>query len=130
MIMMLFAVFRLTTLNDILYIWGQILSLELNMLAELWKDYATEMVRVWDRVSRGMSVNINDEVSWANTLALSLLVVFFMPNTLQLFNVEEDSDESTQRLTWWNALIVGALGAWAIILVLSSTAKEFIYFAF
>jgi D-alanyl-lipoteichoic acid acyltransferase DltB (MBOAT superfamily) len=130
MIMMLFAVFRLTTLDDILYMWGQIVSLNLETLGVMWEGYSAEMAKVWGRVSQGMSVNVNDNVAWANTLLVALVVVFFLPNTYQLFNVEEDSDESTQRLTWWNALIVGALGAWAIILVLSSTAKEFIYFAF
>jgi hypothetical protein len=130
MIMMLFAVFRLTTLDDILYMWGQIISLNLETFGVMWEGYTAEMAKVWGRVSQGMSVNVNDNVAWANTLVVALVVVFFMPNTYQLFKVEEDSDESTQRLTWWNALLVGALGAWAIILVLSSTAKEFIYFAF
>jgi hypothetical protein len=110
--------------------WGQIISLNLETFGVMWEGYTAEMAKVWGRVSQGMSVNVNDNVAWANTLVVALVVVFFMPNTYQLFKVEEDSDESTQRLTWWNALLVGALGAWAIILVLSSTAKEFIYFAF
>ena len=75
-------------------------------------------------------MNLVDEVAWTNTLLVALFVVFCLPNTYQLFNVDEDSDEAVQKLTLKSALIVGVLGAWAIVLVLSSTAKEFIYFAF
>jgi alginate O-acetyltransferase complex protein AlgI len=130
MIMMLFAVFRLTDLDDILYIWKQILSFNFDTLQAISGTFFQENMRLWERVSQGLSINMPDNVVWSNLLLLALLVVFFMPNTYQLFSVDEDSDERTQRLTWKTAILVGALGAWAIILVLSGTAKEFIYFAF
>ncbi|MFT6285982.1 MAG: D-alanyl-lipoteichoic acid acyltransferase DltB (MBOAT superfamily) [Alcanivorax sp.] len=130
MIMMLFAVFRLTDLDDILYIWKQILSFNFDTLQAISGTFFQENMRLWERVSQGLSINMPDNVVWSNLLLLALLVVFFMPNTYQLFAVDEDSDERTQRLTWKTAILVGALGAWAIILVLSGTAKEFIYFAF
>ncbi|MEH6515824.1 MAG: MBOAT family O-acyltransferase [Halioglobus sp.] len=130
MIMMLFAVFRLTELDDMLYLWVQILSIDLQSIAAISTTYIDENLRLFDRVSQGLSVNLVDEVAWTNTLLLALFVVFCLPNTYQLFNVDEDSDEAVQKLTIKSALIVGVLGAWAIVLVLSSTAKEFIYFAF
>lgn len=130
MIMMLFAVFRLTTLDDILYIWTQILSIDFATIKAISTTFVVENGRLLDRLGSGLSINMVDHVAWANMLILALVVVFFLPNTYQLFSVEEDSDESTQKLTWRAAVIVGVLGAWALILVLSSTAKEFIYFAF
>ena len=130
MIMMLFAVFRLTTLDDILYIWTQILSLDFATIKAISTTFIVENGRLLDRLGSGLSINMVDHVAWANMLIFALVVVFFLPNTYQLFSVEEDSDESTQKLTWRAAVIVGVLGAWALILVLSSTAKEFIYFAF
>ena len=129
-IMMLWATFRLSTLDDILYIWTQILSIDLATIKSMSATFYAENGRVLERLAGGMSVNVVDEVAWANLIILALVVVFFLPNTFQLFSVEEDSDESTQKLTWRAAIVVGALGAWALVLVLSSTAKEFIYFAF
>jgi uncharacterized membrane protein len=129
-IMMLWATFRLSTLDDILYIWTQILSIDLATIKSMSATFYAENGRVLERLAGGMSVNVIDEVAWANLIILALVVVFFLPNTFQLFSVEEDSDESTQKLTWRAAIVVGALGAWALVLVLSSTAKEFIYFAF
>lgn len=129
-IMMLFAVFRLTTLDDILYLWKQMLSIDLTTVRSITETYIAENGRLLERLSQGLSINMKDQVAWTNLLILSLIVVLLMPNTYQLFSVEEDSDESTQKLTWQGAVITGVLGAWAVILVLSSTAKEFIYFAF
>ena len=130
MIMMLFAVFRLTTLDDILYLWTQIVSIDFATLRAVTDTFIAENGRLAGRLMQGLSMNVNDGVAWTNLLILALVVTFFMPNTYQLFAVDEDSDETTQRLTWQTAVISGVLGAWAIILVLSSTAKEFIYFAF
>ncbi len=130
MIMMLFAVFRLTELDDILYLWMQIISIDLQSIATISATYMEENMRLLERLAQGLSVNVMDEVAWTNTLVLALLVVFLMPNTYQLFNVDGDSDQSVQKLSLRSALVTGFLGAWAIVLVLSSTAKEFIYFAF
>ncbi|MFV8819971.1 MBOAT family O-acyltransferase [Haliea sp. E17] len=130
MIMMLFAVFRLTTLDDMLHIWGGIVHLDLSSARELFAAFSAENQRLWERTLQGLSTNLDDNVAWANLLIIAFAVVLFMPNTYQIFNVEEDSDEKVQRLTWWNAAIVGLLGAWAVVVVLSSTAREFIYFAF
>ena len=63
-------------------------------------------------------------------LAVSFLIVFSLPNTLEIFGVSRSGKLTRTRLGMGRAIMVGLLSAVCLVRMVSSTANEFIYFAF
>lgn len=131
-VVLCWVLFRCDSAAQARAFYSVLFALDMTQLAVDVQVYLKAMADWLVNLPSTNSVNIRPNHNWANWVLLSLGIVFLAPNAFSLFMEDHEGRLRIggQAFSLPKAVLVGSVAAYAIAIVFTATASDFIYFIF